>query len=124
MRKLLFFISLLSLQASCFAKVVDCQCEQKQMLVKLNIVEGKVQSIKTYASLPMRSIAESLPAGIYKSYQDINEQLNWYFEKSANLQILPIYGSHTARVQVMGQDQNSASRLVVFSKTLFCDEKF
>ena len=106
------------------SETISCECEQGILKVKLEIEADQVLSIKTYKDLPMRSIAEFLPAGIYQNTEDINEQLNWHFGKEASLYISPIMNSNIARLQVIGQDVDKNSRLVVFSKTLNCQHKF
>ena len=124
MRNLMITIGLIFFQTTAFAKIVDCICEQNQTHVKLDINSDKVSSLTIYDNLPMRSISESLPAGIYNDLQSVNEQLNWYFEDDANLVLSPIAGSNRVRLQVLGMNANSNIRVVAFSKTLSCSEKF
>lgn len=119
MRTLLFLFIASFFSTTSFASI-SCESTDGTMRVFLESREGYVNSIKILRPIELRQINESLPAGIYKNHQDVNGEINWYFEDNAYLRVTPLNEPKMAKIQLVGLSSHGP-RLIALSKTLLCD---
>lgn len=120
--KTLFFLFIASFfSTAAFAEFVSCKSLDNTIKVSLNLSDGHVSAVKFYRQVELRLIKESLPPGIYANLQDVNEQINWYFENQAYIAITSTNIANQARIQVFGES-NESPRFVVLSKTVVCEK--
>lgn len=121
MRTLFFLFIVSFFSTAAFAEFVSCKSINGELNLALNVSDGHVSAVKFYHQVELRVIKESLPAGIYANLQDVNEQINWYFEDHAYITVTSTREQNIARVQVFGESPESP-RFVVLSKTVVCEK--
>ena len=118
----LLFLFIASFFSTTGLASIGCQSTDGSMRVFIEAGEGYVSSIKILKPVELRQIKESLPAGVYTNHQDVNGQINWYFEDHAYLTVTSLGQPKMARIQLFGVS-SQGPRLVALSKTLLCDSE-